>query len=361
MYNIGICDDGKNICASLEEMVLLYAEKSRRKMDIQVWYTGEELCRYLEQGGHLDILFLDIELIRLTGIEVGDFIRNKMEDRGMQIIYISGESSYAQQLFKTQPMDFLVKPVSTQQIEDALELAVKLLEKNAERFAFQNGRDYYYIPYGEIIYFESMGRKIKISAVDAEKEFYGSIRELEQKLPGEFFAIHQSYVINRTHVVRYTYETVEMDDVSSGNLEIDSVMNYMIRRAREELRTVNVNVRLPNSLGHSFDINVILGNLLENGIEAARQTESRRLDINVEAQQGFLRIQIENSYDGRTAVSRGNGHQRLLTTKRGGGLHGIGLESVRKVVEKYDGIMEVCPEEDIFRVLLILYMPEVTN
>ena len=67
MYNIGICDDGKNICASLEEMVLQYAEKSKRKMDIQVWYTGEELCRYLEQGGHLDILFLDIELMKLSG------------------------------------------------------------------------------------------------------------------------------------------------------------------------------------------------------------------------------------------------------------------------------------------------------
>lgn len=45
--------------------------------------------------------------------------------------------------------------------------------------------------------------------------------------------------------------------VSSGNLEIDSVMNYLLRRAKEELRTVNVNVRLPKSIGHSLDINVI--------------------------------------------------------------------------------------------------------
>ena len=230
MYNIGICDDGKNICASLEEMVLQYAENSKRKMDIKVCYTGEELCRYLEQGGQLDILFLDIELIKLTGIEVGDFIRNKMENRGMQIIYISGESSYAQKLFKTQPMDFLVKPISVRQIEDALELAIKLLEKNVERFEFQNGRDYYYISYGEIIYFESEGRKIKIVCVDAEKEFYGAIRELEKKLPKEFFTIHQSYVINKTHVVRYTYETVEMD-----NSTILSISKAYRKQVRERL------------------------------------------------------------------------------------------------------------------------------
>lgn len=212
MYNIGICDDGKNTCAALEEMVLLYAQKNTIEMDTKVWYTGEELCKYLEQGGRLDILFLDIELFEVTGIEVGDFIRNKMEDRGMQIVYISGKSSYAQKLFKTQPLDFLVKPITRQQIEDALELGVKLLEKNAQKFEFQNGKDYYYISYGEIIYFESEGRKIKIVAMGAEKEFYGGIRDLEKKLPKEFFTIHQSYVINKTHVVKYTYEMVEMDN-----------------------------------------------------------------------------------------------------------------------------------------------------
>ncbi len=212
MYNIGICDDGINICSSLEEMILLYAEKNRVKTDVKIWYTGEELCKYLEEGGHIDILYLDIELFKLSGIEVGDFIRNRLEDRGMQIIYISGEPAYAQKLFKSQPMDFLVKPITRKQIEDSLDLAVKLVEKNAKKFEFQNGRDYYYISYGKIIYFESEGRKIKIVAVGAEKEFYGGIRDLVKRLPKEFFPIHQSYVINKMHVVRYTYEMVEMDN-----------------------------------------------------------------------------------------------------------------------------------------------------
>lgn len=143
---------------------------------------------------------------------MGDFIRNRLEDRGMQIIYISGEPAYAQKLFKSQPMDFLVKPITRKQIEDSLDLAVKLVEKNAKKFEFQNGRDYYYISYGKIIYFESEGRKIKIVAVGAEKEFYGGIRDLVKRLPKEFFPIHQSYVINKMHVVRYTYEMVEMDN-----------------------------------------------------------------------------------------------------------------------------------------------------
>lgn len=62
--------------------------------------------------GHLDILFLDIELFKMTGIEIGHYIRNELDDMGLQLIYISGQPSYAQQLFKTQPMDFLVKPIT---------------------------------------------------------------------------------------------------------------------------------------------------------------------------------------------------------------------------------------------------------
>lgn len=227
MYSVGICDDGENICSSLEEMVLLYAEKNNVAMEPRIWYTGEALCKYLEEGGHLDILFLDIELLELTGIEVGDFIRNRMEDRGMQIIYISGKSSYAQELFKTQPMDFLVKPVTGQQMEEALGLAVKLLERSAERFEFQSGRDYYYIPYGEILYFESEGRKIRVVAGGGEKVFYGGIRNLEKKLPKEFFPIHRSYVVNKAHVARYAYETVEMD--SGAVLQISRAYRKQVR------------------------------------------------------------------------------------------------------------------------------------
>ncbi len=212
MYNIGICDDGKNICASIEKMISVCAEKKNMEVEVNVWYAGEQLCEFLEQGGQLDILFLDIQLLELSGIAVGDFIRNKMEDRKMQIIYISGEASYARRLFKTQPMDFLVKPITQQQIDNSVELAVKILDKKAAKFEFQNGKEHLFVPYDDILYFESNARKIKVVRNKAANEFYGSMKELEKNLPMNFLQIHQSYIINREHVVRYAYETVEMDN-----------------------------------------------------------------------------------------------------------------------------------------------------
>lgn len=142
--------------------------------------------------------------------------------------------------------------------------------------------------------------------------------------------------------------------ISSGNEEIDSIMNYMLRRAKQELHTVNVNVQLPNNVGHAFDLNIILGNLLENAIDAAAHTEEKLLNFSVELKQGFLRLQIENSYNGKIEQE----HGKILTTKTDKGLHGIGLENVRKIVEKYDGTMEIHPGGNRFCVMLILYMTE---
>ena len=69
--------------------------------------------------------------------------------------------------------------------------------------------------------------------------------------------------------------------VASGNIEIDSVLNYMLRRAREELKIVTSKIVLPEDIKHYFDINILIGNLLENAIEAARQTEDQYLYISM--------------------------------------------------------------------------------
>lgn len=145
--------------------------------------------------------------------------------------------------------------------------------------------------------------------------------------------------------------------VASGNMEIDSVLNYLLQRAKKELRSVNVKIQIPAAVSHFFDLNVILGNLLENAIEAAMQTEEKQLDVDIKLKQGVMRIKIANSFNGRIE----KGQQGLLTTKEKKEQHGIGLSNVKKIVEKYNGIMEICPHDNLFCVKLILYMSRIEN
>ena len=139
---------------------------------------------------------------------------------------------------------------------------------------------------------------------------------------------------------------------ASGNQEADSILNYMLQQAKAELNSVAVDVQLPESLKFSFDLNVILGNLLENAIEGAKQSRKKQLSVNISFQKNTLRIEIENSSDGRTEIVQG----RFLTTKADKELHGIGLNNVKKIVEKYRGIMEISAEKDTFRVKVLLYL-----
>lgn len=212
MYNIGICDDGENVCTSIENMLLQYAKEKNIQVDTNVWYSGESLRDYLAAGGYLDMLFLDIELFKMTGIEVGSYIRNRLDNMRLQIVYISGKASYAQQLFKTQPLDFLVKPILQEQIDEVMDMALKIIKKRKERFEFQQGKEYYYVPMGDIVYMVSERRKIKVITTKAVFEFYGKLKEAAKRLSEDFIMIHQSYIVNKEYVFRYTYEMVELMD-----------------------------------------------------------------------------------------------------------------------------------------------------
>ncbi len=146
--------------------------------------------------------------------------------------------------------------------------------------------------------------------------------------------------------------------IASGNMEIDSVLNYMLQKAKRELETVTIKVALPEKVRHSFDVNVLLGNLLENAMEAARETDKKYLSVRVALKKGVLRIKIENSFL-PSCLIRGNEQGKppaLLTSKASADSHGIGLGNVKKIVEKYNGTMEITTRNDIFCVNLILYM-----
>ena len=141
--------------------------------------------------------------------------------------------------------------------------------------------------------------------------------------------------------------------VSSGNMEIDSLLNYMLRKAKEVLDKVNVEIKIPREVKGMFDINIILANLLENAIEAASTTTEKLLNVNLSVSKGLLKIRIENSYKS-TIFEETKG---LQTTKKDKKNHGIGLKNVQQIVDKHNGTMEI-KTESLFCITIILYMSE---
>lgn len=91
---------------------------------------------------------------------------------------------------------------------------------------------------------------------------------------------------------------VKKEYSKTGNDDVDSLLNYELSLAAEFGAEIIYDVNLPEKLNiSSFDITIILGNLMDNAIEALRNSEKKLLKVNIQFNKGIIRIDIENSYD----------------------------------------------------------------
>lgn len=130
----------------------------------------------------------------------------------------------------------------------------------------------------------------------------------------------------------------------TGNEDVDSLLNYELLLAAEFGAEIINNVNLPEKLNiSSFDMTIILGNLMDNAIEALRHSKRKLLKVNIQFNKGIIRIDIENSYDPK------------YRKKHDGREHGIGLLSVENTLQKYHGKLDSYPEESKYHTTAIFY------
>lgn len=230
MYKIAICDDEKGTCAELENYIRHYGSTHFIQIEIEVFYSGEALCKYMQHNEYFELLFLDIELPNINGVDVGRFIRTIMTNEQTDIVYISSKNNYAMQLFQCRPLDFLIKPITYEMIEKILDVFVKRSGINNMCFECLVDRTYRRIKFSDIIYFKSDNKKIHIYTVSGSIfTFSGKLGEVRLKLPEEMFlTIHKSYIISFKYIKDYTYEWVEM--VNGEILTISKVHRKEVRR-----------------------------------------------------------------------------------------------------------------------------------
>ena len=163
-----------------------------------------------------------------------------------------------------------------------------------------------------------------------------------------------------TDIIRYLDEMSDsMDNIekvaSTGNSVFDGILNYYAQKINQEMNNVNFSVilKIPTDLEiSSFDMNVILGNLLDNAMENVSGEVGQELQIEavLEYIEGLLRIEVVNTFAG--SISKDG--DKILSHKGEG--HGFGLSNVKKITEKYSGYMMTEHESNRFKVVVLLYL-----
>lgn len=189
------------------------------------------------RGETFDLIFLDIELKAMNGVNLGAKIRTELQNEKTHIVYISAKSEYAMELFAVRPLNFLIKPVQEQDIIKNLEKAIKLSQYYDDYIKFQRGSELYSVAYGEVRYFSTTGRKVEIHTTSVDLDFYGKLDDVQAKTPPGFIRIHKSYLIHEMYVKKWEYEMVVMnrdEQLSISPRYRKAVREMLMKRWREE-------------------------------------------------------------------------------------------------------------------------------
>lgn len=213
---------------------------------------------------------------------------------------------------------------------------------------------------------EEQQMKAMRTRLEEAQHFYGSIRRVRHEMKNHLANIKglvagEQYGDVETYI-RKLDETIQEIEYrfNTGNAVTDVIINDRYRRA--EKLGIAFRVRFAyreTDAVSAFDLGIVLGNLLDNAIEACGKVErkKRRISLDLKRKEHFLLVEVENSYDGK--LSWKDGESVPATTKQNDlpemlMEHGIGLKNVKDVAERYLGYLDIKAGTDVFKVTVML-------
>ncbi|MGL4655870.1 MAG: LytR/AlgR family response regulator transcription factor [Sarcina sp.] len=210
MLNIFICEDDKvqlsRVKKIVEDFILI------EDLDFNLAVTTDDPYKVLEEvekSENSGIYFLDIDLKSdINGIELAKKIREK-DPRGY-IIFITthGEMSYLTFTYKVEAMDFIVKDICDD-LPDRVRSCIRdaynkhsFIGKDKKMLSIEVDNKIISIEQDKIIFFETSEKvhKLKLYTSSRVIEFYGQMRDMEEKVDDNFIRIHRSYLINKNYI-----------------------------------------------------------------------------------------------------------------------------------------------------------------
>lgn len=194
MINIVICDDNSIFLNNLVQAVERVADFEHRIFSFE---DSKLLLNSTEESfkGNMNLLITDIEMPDINGIELAKELKEIYPL--LQTIFITNYPEYVEKAFDVEPIHYIIKPINDEKLRTALNKAAEQLQKQTKNCLQINTKDKFIrIPYSEIKYIESVGRKAVIYDSNKNTAVPKKLDDLEKLLPDCFLRVHKSYLIN---------------------------------------------------------------------------------------------------------------------------------------------------------------------
>ena len=229
MVSIGICDDSEIELTLLKNFIDKQFWEKKLEYIIYTFTSGEELVAYYQEHT-LDLLFLDIYMKQLDGIETGRAIRAL--DKRVEIIFCTASSSYALESYDLLASGYLVKPFDPEKLRILVDRFIEARPRSEHRYlVVKSNYNNRVIDLNDIVHVESDDKVLMIYTVDGEEiRTYGKLNDIEQKLDTpNFLRCHQSFIINMAEI-----KSVEDNDFMTTTGRLIPIRKRELRKIKNE-------------------------------------------------------------------------------------------------------------------------------
>ena len=211
MIRIAIIDDAVEIGTQLETILIEITTNKGIAIDIDIYYSGKELCEHLQNGEFYDLIFLDIEMPGMNGIYIGNVLKER--NKNIIIFVVTSYSEYLDEAMRFHVFRYLSKPLEKQRLFRNLKDALAVYHTLSQKIALETKEETLTLPVNDIILIETQGRKIIVHTSKKDYESIHSIQYWIEILPKNcFIQSHRSFIVNLKHVSNFNHDIIYLED-----------------------------------------------------------------------------------------------------------------------------------------------------
>lgn len=189
---VAVCDDNAEYIKSIVENLNGLNDPN---IECDTYCGSEELLAAYKSKGTYDLVFLDVEMGGINGIETGERIRNI--DNHAVIVFVTSYMTYASKCYSSSPLWFLLKPIDGAEFEKMFSAVRKKLARQSKVIAFTYDKTHVRLFCEDIIYCESQDHNTWIYTKDERYRIGKKLSDLSSALDTDtMFRVHKSFVVN---------------------------------------------------------------------------------------------------------------------------------------------------------------------
>lgn len=219
---IAICDDLEEERVILSRMLRNYARRQGLSLQVHFFVSGEELLQSVRRANACQVLFLDIYMPGISGVETARRLR--AAGYGASIVFATTSTDHGVDSFEVRASDYLVKPFRQEEVDRTLDWCLEHMPEPLRSLSVYAEGETQEFPLASVLYIEVLGHQSHIHTLRQTVVVRKSLDDLERAVDSpDFFRCHRSFLVNLNHAERIESSDFLMSDgaripISSANL-----------------------------------------------------------------------------------------------------------------------------------------------